>query len=368
MMQMNQRSQYNPQPSELHPYQPIIPSPQQQIISSPQQQSYEPSVVQQHSHASSTKLDSGFIVPSFLPTVDPKDSLNKAIMFLSTAINSIFPLKNNQLKTSSNSKLKQLFKTAELQFRMCKDNSLGVMGLTHERCTVKKRVKGLEWLKEKMLLVQAQEAGVILQEEQQDFLADGLEDLDSDCDDLQVYTTLIFKAYHVDAFDLDCDEAPMASAIFMARLSPSGSVNGDNVSTTYDSDILYEIVEIVLWYLDSGGSKHMNGQHDKLIKFLSKFIGTVRFKNDHFAAIIGYGDLLIGNIFISRSKKESHKPKSEPITNERLQMLHMDACGPMTKDETPEVIIKFLKQAQVSLRQLQELHNRTGSLKGGIGL
>ncbi|GJX94183.1 hypothetical protein Tco_0348769 [Tanacetum coccineum] len=60
------------------------------------------------------------------------------------------------------------------------------------------------------------------------------------------------------------------------------------------------IVEIVLWYLDSGCSKHMTGQHDKLINFVSKFIGTVKFGNDHFAAIMGYEDLQIGNILISR--------------------------------------------------------------------
>ncbi|GJR81844.1 hypothetical protein Tco_0152629, partial [Tanacetum coccineum] len=75
-------------------------------------------------------------------------------------------------------------------------------------------------------------------EEQQDFLADGLEDLDSDCDDLQLHITSIFKEDHVDAFDLDYDEAPTASAIFMARLSLAGSINGHVVDPTYDSDIL----------------------------------------------------------------------------------------------------------------------------------
>ncbi|GJW19590.1 hypothetical protein Tco_0027026 [Tanacetum coccineum] len=39
---------------------------------------------------------------------------------------------------------------------------------------------------------------------------------------------------------------------------------------------------------------------DKLINFVSKFIGTVRFGNDHLAVIIGYKDLQIGNILISR--------------------------------------------------------------------
>ncbi|GJW73698.1 hypothetical protein Tco_0133068 [Tanacetum coccineum] len=60
------------------------------------------------------------------------------------------------------------------------------------------------------------------------------------------------------------------------------------------------IVEIVLWYLDSGCSKHMTGHRDKLVNFISMFIETVRFGNDHFAAIIGYGDLQMGNILISR--------------------------------------------------------------------
>ncbi|GJS96001.1 integrase, catalytic region, zinc finger, CCHC-type containing protein [Tanacetum coccineum] len=44
----------------------------------------------------------------------------------------------------------------------------------------------------------------------------------------------------------------------------------------------------------------MTRQRDKLINFVSKCIGTVRFGNDHFAAIMGYGDLHIQNILITR--------------------------------------------------------------------
>nr|GEV93243.1 ribonuclease H-like domain-containing protein [Tanacetum cinerariifolium] len=39
----------------------------------------------------------------------------------------------------------------------------------------------------------------------------------------------------VDAFYRDCDEAQTAFAIFMARLFPIGSVNGDKVGPSYDS-------------------------------------------------------------------------------------------------------------------------------------
>ncbi|GKA47582.1 retrovirus-related pol polyprotein from transposon TNT 1-94 [Tanacetum coccineum] len=57
---------------------------------------------------------------------------------------------------------------------------------------------------------------------------------------------------------------------------------------------------IVLWYLDSGCSKHMTGDRSRLKNFMKKFIGTVRFGNDHFGAIMGYGDYVIGDSVISR--------------------------------------------------------------------
>ncbi|GJV63203.1 retrovirus-related pol polyprotein from transposon TNT 1-94 [Tanacetum coccineum] len=55
------------------------------------------------------------------------------------------------------------------------------------------------------------------------------------------------------------------------------------------------VVQIVLWYLDSGCSRHMTGDRARLINFVEKFIGTVRFGNDEYAAIIGYGDYKQGS-------------------------------------------------------------------------
>nr|GEU33849.1 retrovirus-related Pol polyprotein from transposon TNT 1-94 [Tanacetum cinerariifolium] len=61
------------------------------------------------------------------------------------------------------------------------------------------------------------------------------------CDDLQLHTTSNFKANHIDAYDLDCDDEATASAIFMESISPAGSINGDTVDPTYDSKLLSEI-------------------------------------------------------------------------------------------------------------------------------
>nr|GEW12103.1 retrovirus-related Pol polyprotein from transposon TNT 1-94 [Tanacetum cinerariifolium] len=47
-------------------------------------------------------------------------------------------------------------------------------------------------------------------------------------------------------------------------------------------------------------SKHMTGNLKLLINFVWKFLGTVRFGNDHVFAILGFGDLHWGNILITR--------------------------------------------------------------------
>nr|GEU73036.1 retrovirus-related Pol polyprotein from transposon TNT 1-94 [Tanacetum cinerariifolium] len=47
-------------------------------------------------------------------------------------------------------------------------------------------------------------------------------------------------------------------------------------------------------------SKHMTGNLQLLINFVWKFKGTVRFGNDHVAAILGFSDLQWGNILITR--------------------------------------------------------------------
>ncbi|GKB14232.1 retrovirus-related pol polyprotein from transposon TNT 1-94 [Tanacetum coccineum] len=60
------------------------------------------------------------------------------------------------------------------------------------------------------------------------------------------------------------------------------------------------VVQIVLWYLDSGCSKNMTGDRSQLINFVNKFLGTIKFGNDHVAKILGYGDYQIRNVMILR--------------------------------------------------------------------
>ncbi|GJY73778.1 retrovirus-related pol polyprotein from transposon TNT 1-94 [Tanacetum coccineum] len=62
--------------------------------------------------------------------------------------------------------------------------------------------------------------------------------------------------------------------------------------------LLTLVVQIVLWVIDSGCSKHMTGDRLLLRNFIEKFMGTVRFGNDNFALITGYGEYTHGNITI----------------------------------------------------------------------
>nr|GEY03740.1 putative ribonuclease H-like domain-containing protein [Tanacetum cinerariifolium] len=57
------------------------------------------------------------------------------------------------------------------------------------------------------------------------------------------------------------------------------------------------LVEIVLFIIDYGCSKHMTGNLKLLINFVEKFLGTVKFRNDQIAHILGYGDLTLHAYF-----------------------------------------------------------------------
>nr|GEZ09544.1 retrovirus-related Pol polyprotein from transposon TNT 1-94 [Tanacetum cinerariifolium] len=60
------------------------------------------------------------------------------------------------------------------------------------------------------------------------------------------------------------------------------------------------LVEIVLFIVDSGCSKHMMGNLKLLINFVEKFLGTKNFRNDQITPILGYGDLVQGVVMIKR--------------------------------------------------------------------
>ncbi|GJR73597.1 retrovirus-related pol polyprotein from transposon TNT 1-94 [Tanacetum coccineum] len=174
----------------------------------------------------------------------------------------------------------------------------------------------------------------------------------------------------------------------------------------------YLVIQLVLWIVDSGCSKHMTGNLKLLRNFVEKFTGTVCFRNDHFATITGYGDYVQGNITIchilegddlltgsresnlytiSISELAAYSPaKLVPSIESKLKLLHMDLCGPMrvesingkkyilvivddysrytwvyflhSKDEAPDMIINFINQVQRNLNaQILKIRTDNGT-------
>ncbi|GJX65823.1 retrovirus-related pol polyprotein from transposon TNT 1-94, partial [Tanacetum coccineum] len=66
------------------------------------------------------------------------------------------------------------------------------------------------------------------------------------------------------------------------------------------------IVQLILFIVDSRCTKHMTGNLKLLCNFMEKFLGTVHFGNDQFAPILGYGDLIQGNIINDRKPSIKH--------------------------------------------------------------
>nr|GFC86756.1 hypothetical protein [Tanacetum cinerariifolium] len=91
-----------------------------------------------------------------------------------------------------------------------------------KQCTKHKRKHDAEWFKDKVLLVQAQANGQVLQEEELDFLADpGM--AESSSNQTVITTNAAYQTDDLDAYDSDCDELNSAKVALMANLSHYGS-------------------------------------------------------------------------------------------------------------------------------------------------
>ncbi|GJR67894.1 retrovirus-related pol polyprotein from transposon TNT 1-94 [Tanacetum coccineum] len=122
------------------------------------------------------------------------------------------------------------------------------------------------------------------------------------------------------------------------------------LSTLHDENVLLKqqvestVIQLVLWIVDSECLKHMTGNLQLLRNFVEKFIGTVHFGNDHFAAITGYGDYVQGNLTIF------HVYYVEDIGHNLFSVGQF--CDSDLGDEAPDMIIDFVYQVQRNLKAL----------------
>ncbi|GJZ84007.1 retrovirus-related pol polyprotein from transposon TNT 1-94 [Tanacetum coccineum] len=141
-------------------------------------------------------------------------------------------------------------------------------------CQKPKRAKDAAYHKEKMLLCKQDKVVVQLNAEQADW-RDGTDDEPN-------------------------DQELEAHYMYMAQIQEVTPDDADNSGPIFDTEPLQKLIEIILFIVESGCSKHMTGNLKLLTNFVEKFLGTVKFGNDQIAPILGYGDLVQGKITIKR--------------------------------------------------------------------
>nr|GEU87177.1 hypothetical protein [Tanacetum cinerariifolium] len=132
------------------------------------QMEYAPTVHQQSEFSSP---GTGLVVLVFQKGDDPIDAINHMMSFLTAVVTSRYPATNNQLRTSSNPWKQATINNGRVTIQPIKGRQNFVTAGS-SRPYASGSGGALEWFKDKVLLVQAQANGQVLQEEKLEFLAD----------------------------------------------------------------------------------------------------------------------------------------------------------------------------------------------------
>nr|GEY15589.1 hypothetical protein [Tanacetum cinerariifolium] len=203
-----------------------------------------------HQQTEFTPLDTGLVVLVFQKGDDPIDAINQMMSFLTLVVTSRYPLTNNQLRASSNPHQQAIINNGRVTIQPIqgRQNSM-TAGHMSKQCTKPKRKRDEQWFKDRVLLVQAQANGQVLQEEELEFLADpGIAETSST--QYAVTNNATYQVDDLDAYDSDCDELNSAKIALMVNLSHYGSDNlaeRNNVFSQHSAltfDQLFEINDL----------------------------------------------------------------------------------------------------------------------------
>nr|GEU45483.1 hypothetical protein [Tanacetum cinerariifolium] len=197
-----------------------------------------------------------------------------------------------------------------IQFYNCKE-----YGHVARECQKLKRAKDAAYHKKKMLLCKQEGAGIQMSAEQADWRDEtNNEPYDQDLEAHYVYMAHIQEVTHADK---------------------SGPV--------FDTKMLQKLVEIILFIVDFGCSKHMARNLKLLSNFVEKFMGTVKYGNDQITPIIGYEDLkstcyirdLKGNDLLTAISSQAW------LWHRRLSHLNFDTINLLSKYDIVTGLLKF---------------------------
>nr|GEZ05595.1 hypothetical protein [Tanacetum cinerariifolium] len=180
--------------------------------------------------------ETGITVPVFQKGDDHIDGINHMMSFLTTVVTS---RRQNSMSAGSSRPFASGSGGASRKQKVIVCYNYKGEGHMSKQYTKPKRKRDAEWFKEKVLLVQAQANGQVLQEDELEFLADP-GTAESSSNPNVVTTNAAYQADDLDAYDSDCDELNSAKIALMANLSHYGSNNlaESNTEITSDSNII----------------------------------------------------------------------------------------------------------------------------------
>nr|GEU93131.1 retrovirus-related Pol polyprotein from transposon TNT 1-94 [Tanacetum cinerariifolium] len=100
------------------------------------------------------------------------------------------------------------------------------------------------------------------------------------------------------------------------------------------------IIQICLWIIDSGCSKHMTSSRALLTNFVEKFLGTVRFGNNDFAVIAGYGDVGLEVAFRKSTYIVRNEDGLDLFTGDRSSNLYTIALNKVASNSSTCLLAK----------------------------
>nr|GEZ31385.1 hypothetical protein [Tanacetum cinerariifolium] len=181
--------------------------------------------------------ETGLVVLVFQKRDDPIDVINHMMSFLTSVVTSrvtIQPIQGRQNFMSAGSLRPFASGSGGASGKQRVIICYNCKGEGHmsKQCTKPKRKRDAEWFKDKVLLVQAQANGQVLQEEELEFLEDP-GTTESSSNQTGVINNAAYQADNLDAYHSDCDELNSAKIALMANLSYYGS---DNLAEVNNQD------------------------------------------------------------------------------------------------------------------------------------
>nr|GEW87753.1 hypothetical protein [Tanacetum cinerariifolium] len=240
-----------------------------------------------------SSAETGLVVLVFQKGDDPIDAINHMMLFLTFVVASRYPAISNQLRTSLNPRQQATINNGRVTIQPIQGRQNFISagsprpftsvpggasgkqrvivcynykgeGHMSKQCTKPRRKRDAEWFKDKVLLVQAQANGQVLQEEELEFLADpGTPE--SSSNQTVITNNAAYQANDLDAYDSDCDELNSAKIALMANLSRYGSDNlAENLTLpALQDDLILSVIEqlktqVVTYTKINQENKHVN--------------------------------------------------------------------------------------------------------------